>query len=213
MNNPLDAVVSSVTAGDHELALAAKRGDAQVFEILFERYQPKIFAIALRFTQVREDAEDIVQETFQKAFLHLHQFEGKSSFLTWLTRIAINEALMLLRKGRALREVLLNNSSEDETPVSGIKTANPAPDPEANYLKQESAELLRAAIGKLRARLRTAIELRELAELSTQQTAQLMGISVEAVKARVFAGRRKLRTSLRRLGISPKHVQRMAVTA
>ena len=120
---------------------------------------------------------------------------------------------MLLRKGRALREVLLNNSGEDETAMRGIMAANPAPDPESDYLQQESAELLRSAIDKLGTRLRTAIELRELAELSTQETAQLMGVSVEAVKARVFAGRRKLRTSLRRIGISPKRVQRMTVAA
>src|SRR5215475_10587976 len=113
-NKPNTAIVPSNAAGDHVRALAAKRGEAQAFEILFERYQPKIFATALRFTRVREDAEDIVQETFQKAFIHLHQFEGKSSFSTWLTRIAINEALMLLRKGRARREVSIDDSNIEE---------------------------------------------------------------------------------------------------
>jgi len=206
MNNTPNTGIPCLRADNHELPFAAKRGDSHAFEILFKCYQPKIFAVALRFTRIAEDAEDIVQQTFQKAFIHLDQFEGKSSFITWLTRIAINEGLMLLRKGRASREVLLNDSSED-TPISAIKTVNSASDPEANYLKQESAELLHAAIGKLTTRLRTAIELRELAELSTQETAQRMGVSVEAVKARVFAGRRKLRRSLRRLGHAPKRAQ------
>ncbi len=76
------------------LVLAAKRGDGQAFEILIERYQKRILAVARRFTRIREDAEDVVQQSLQKAFVHLHKFEGKSSFSTWLTRIAINEALM-----------------------------------------------------------------------------------------------------------------------
>jgi|SRR5215472_911024 len=164
-NKPNTAIVPSNAAGDHVLALAAKRGEAQAFEILFKRYQPKIFATAQRFTRVREDAEDIVQETFQKAFIHLHQFEGKSSFSTWLTRIAINEALMLLRKGRALREVSMENSTVDERVAHGLEIRDPIPDPEMNYLKRE-AEILRSAIGRLTARMPTAVELRELGELS-----------------------------------------------
>jgi RNA polymerase sigma factor (sigma-70 family) len=129
--------------------LAANRGEDQAFEILVKRYQPKIFAIAMRFTRVREDAEDIVQETFQKAFIHLHRFEGKSSFFTWLTRIAINEALMLLRKGHLLREVSMANSTEGETVAHGLEIRDPVPDPEANYLKREATGILRSAIGKL----------------------------------------------------------------
>jgi DNA-directed RNA polymerase specialized sigma24 family protein len=100
MNNPLDAEISPpATSEDHALVVAANRGNALAFETLFERCQPKIFAIALRFTRVREDAEDIVQQTFQKAFVHLHRFEGKASFSTWLTRIAMNEALRCCANG------------------------------------------------------------------------------------------------------------------
>lgn len=100
-NTPNMGIVSSDAAGDHTLALAANRGDAQAFEILVRRYEPKLMAIALVFTRVREDAEDIVQESFRKAFIHLRKFEGESSFFTWLQRIAVSEALMLLRKRRA----------------------------------------------------------------------------------------------------------------
>ena len=194
-NTPNTGIAASYAAGDHVIALAAKRGDERAFGILFERYQPKIFAVALRYTRVPEDAEDVVQQTFQKAFIHLHTFEGKSSFCTWLTTIAMNEALMLLRRGRALRKVLIDNSREDET-ATGLEIPDSGPDPEANYLKREETEALAAAINKLKVGLRTAIELRELAELSTQETARHMGLSVAAVKARVFHGRRKLRKAL-----------------
>jgi RNA polymerase sigma-70 factor, ECF subfamily len=208
-DNPNLTTLSFDSAGDHAIALAAKRGDERAFGILFERYQPKIFAVALRYTRVPEDAEDVVQQTFQKAFMHLHNFEGKSSFCTWLTRIAINEALMLLRRGRTLREVPIDDSSEDETAIHGLEIPDSGPDPEANYLKREETQALSEAIGKLRVGLRTAIELRELAELSTRETARRMGVSVAAAKARVFHSRRKLRKTLRRLEITPKGLPRL----
>jgi RNA polymerase sigma-70 factor, ECF subfamily len=208
---PNATIISSDPAGDHAIALAAKRGDERAFGILFERYQPKIFAVALRYTKVPEDAEDVAQQTFQKAFIHLHRFEGKSSFCTWLTRIAINEALMLLRRGRTLREVPIDNPSEDETATHGVEIPDSGLDPEANYLKREQTEALSAAIDKLKVGLRTAIELRELAELSTQETARRMRVSVAAAKARIFHGRRKLRKTLWRLGINRQGAQPLTI--
>jgi RNA polymerase sigma-70 factor (ECF subfamily) len=210
-DKPNVTVISSDPAGDHAIALAAKRGDERAFGILFKRYQPKIFAVALRYTRVPEDAEDIVQQSFQKAFIHLHAFEGKSSFSTWLTRIAINEALMLLRRGRTLREVPMEDSSKNETSTRGLEIPDSGLDPEANYLKREETEVLSAAISKLKARTRTAIELRELAELSTRETARRMSLSVAAVKARVFHGRRRLRKELRGLGINAGGAKRLTV--
>jgi RNA polymerase sigma-70 factor (ECF subfamily) len=189
-------IASMKPAGDHAIAFAAKRGDGRAFEILFERYQPRIFAVALRYTRIPEDAEDIVQQTFQKAFIHLHQFEGKSSFYTWLTRIAVNEALMWLRRGCALREVPIDYPSDEEAAMHGLEIPDSSPNPEAKYLKREGTEALSAAIRELRPPLRTAIELREIAELSTRETARRMGISVAAARARVFHGRRKLRKTL-----------------
>jgi RNA polymerase sigma factor (sigma-70 family) len=197
-DNPRATIIFSDPAGDHAVALAAKRGDEQAFGILFERYQRKIFALALRYARVPADAEDVVQQTFQKAFIHLHAFEGKSSFSTWLTRIAINEALALLRRGRTLREVPIDDSSENETFTHCLEIRDSGLDPEANYLKREETEALSAAVNKLKVGLRTAIELRELAELSMRETARRMGLSVPAVKARVFHGRRKLRGTLER---------------
>jgi RNA polymerase sigma-70 factor (ECF subfamily) len=182
-------------AGDQAIVLAARSGDEEAFAILVKRYTPKIFTVALRYTRVREDAEDIVQETFQSAFLQLDQFEGKSAFLTWLTRIAINHALMLLRSRRSRRECSMDASNNEEIAASALAVQDPRPNPEANYLAGEIVETLATAVGELRPRLRTAIE---LADLSTRETARRMGVSVGAVKARVFQGRKHLRKALSR---------------
>src|SRR5271167_4879758 len=207
--------VTTASAGgpgaDEVLVAAAKDGDEQAFGVLIERHHRKILALALRYVRVREDAEDIVQQTFQKAFVNLHRFEGKSSFCTWLTRIAINEALMLLRRGHALRQVALDDSSEDESATRGLQIPDSGPGPEMSYLQREGAQVLCAAIDELNPRMRTAIELRELAQLSTQETARRMGLSAAGVKARAFHGRRKLRKILWRLEITPKRLRRSAV--
>jgi len=180
------------------LVLAAKSGDGQAFEILIERYQRRILAVARRFSRVREDAEDIVQQSFQKAFVHLHRFEEKSSFSTWLTRIAINEALMSRRRGHRLREVSIDDLSGGEETALRLEIRDSRADPESALLQDERSRMLCAAINKLTPRTRTAIELRELRELSTEEAARIIGLSVGGLKARVFHGRRKLRRLLKR---------------
>src|SRR4029077_16853219 len=188
---------SSDAAADEELVAAAKNGDELGFESLAKRHQRRIFALAFRYTRVREDAEDIVQETLKKAFVHLQKFEGKSSFSTWLTRIAINESLMSLRRRRTLREVPVDDWSSDQGTTLGLELDDASPDPEVSYLQQEGARILSAAIRHLRPGMRRAVELRELGELSTQETAGLMGLSVAAIKARVFHARKELGKALR----------------
>jgi len=180
------------------LVLAVRNGDPHAFEILVERYQRRILAVALRFTRNREDAEDIAQQSFHKAFIHLHKFEGKSCFSTWLTRIAINEALMLLRRGRGLREVSINDLSRNEETAVGLEMPDSRAGPESAFLEGERNRILSEAMDKLPPGMRTAIELRELRELSTKEAARVMGISVSAVKARAFNGRRKLHHLLKR---------------
>jgi RNA polymerase sigma-70 factor (ECF subfamily) len=194
-----EARQQNITGPDQEaaLVLAAKRGDRQAFAILIERYQRRILALVRRFTRVREDAEDIAQQCFQKAFIHVHKFEGKSRFSTWLTRIAINEVLMYLRRGRGLREVSINDLSGNEESL-GLEIPDSRADPEITFLQHERSRILSAAMNRLTPRIRKAIELRELGELSTEEAARVMGISVSAVKARVFHGRRKLCQVLRR---------------
>ena len=188
---------SSDAAADEELVAAAKNGDELGFESLAKRHQRRIFALAFRYTQVREDAEDIVQESFRKAFAHLQRFEGKSSFSTWLTRIAINEALMSLRRRRARHEVPADDWSDDDGTTPSPDLADASPDPEATFLQKEKARIVSAAIRHLKPGMRRAIELRELGDLSTEETARRMGLSVAAIKARVFHARKELGKALR----------------
>src|SRR5882672_12315752 len=186
-----------VAQEDAALVAGAKTGDARAFELLVQRHEGKIFSLAQRMTRNREDAEDVVQQSFQKAFIHLKKFEGDSLFSTWLTRIAINEALMLLRRRRGTHEVPIAESNTQDETVLPLDIPDSSPNPEDSCLQREQERMLSAAVNELTPGMRRAIELRELGELSTGETAQVMGLSVGAVKARVFHGRRKLRETLR----------------
>ena len=178
------------------LLTAAKRGDSAAFEILCKRAANTLFHVALRIMRNNEDAEDVVQESFQLAFVHLQSFNGNSRFSTWLSRIAINAALMKLRKKHGLRDVSLDESPETEEPSARMEAEDQGPNPEQLYAQQEQQRILSEAMSELTPGMRKAIELRELGERSTEETARIMGISVGAVKARVFHGRRKLRERL-----------------
>jgi len=195
-----DAQRQNTAGEDHDVALvfAAKGGDGHAFGILVKRYQRRILAVARRFTGIREDAEDIAQQSFQKAFVHLGKFEGKSSFSTWLTRIAINEALMFLRRVRGAREISIDDLSGNEETAGHMEMPDSRPSPERALLESEQNKALWAAINKLTPRTRKAIELRDLGELSTKEAAGVLGLSVDAMKGRLFHGRRKLHRVLKR---------------
>jgi RNA polymerase sigma-70 factor (ECF subfamily) len=195
---------SSASETEEALVIAAKNGNDHAFETLVERYRRRMLTVALRLTRVQEDAEDITQQSFQKAFVHLHTFEGKSSFSTWLTRITVNEALMLLRRGRGRREISIDEEPCELKEAARLEIPDSDPDPEASYSQLEDAGLLSAAIDTLTPGLRKVIELRDLAELSTEETARRMGLSVAAVKSRLLHGRRKLREALRCYVTSPR---------
>jgi RNA polymerase sigma-70 factor (ECF subfamily) len=186
----------SVAQQDAVLVAGAKAGDASAFELLVERHEGRIFSLAQRMTRNREDAEDVMQQSFQKAFIHLKKFEGDSLFSTWLTRIAINEALMLLRRKRGTREVPIESKTGEETALP-LDIPDAGPNPEDSCLQREQERILTAAVNELTPGMREAIELRELRELSTGEAAKVMGLSVGAVKARVFHGRRKLRQTMK----------------
>jgi RNA polymerase sigma-70 factor, ECF subfamily len=197
------SVESLPCKGDMILVAAAKNGNRKAFGILVERHERKIFSLAQRMTRNREDAEDVVQQSFLKAFIHLKKFEGESLFSTWLTRIAINEALMLLRRKRGSRDVPITESTTDGEIALPLDFPDLRPNPEDSCLHREQERIVSAAVSELTPGMRKAIELRELSELSTGETAQAMGLSVGAVKARVFHGRRKLRTTLKHYVASP----------
>ena len=140
-----------------------------------------------------------MQQSFQKAFTHLRNFEGRSAFSTWLTRIAINEALMFARRTRGLREVLLDDVNENEEAATAMEVPDSSPNPEAIYSQRESAEMLALAMNELPAGTRRAIQLRELDGRSSEETARIMGISEAALKGRTFHGRKKLRERLQHI--------------
>jgi RNA polymerase sigma-70 factor, ECF subfamily len=187
----------TIAREEYALLAAAKRGDSAAFEILCKQSANTIFHLARRMMRSNEDAEDVVQESFLLAFIHLRSFKGDSQFSTWLSRIAINAALMKLRKKRHLRDVSLDDSAETEQPSSRLDVEDQGLNPEQLYAEKERQRILSEAMNDLTPGMRKAIELRELDERSTEETARIMGISVGAVKARVFHGRRKLRERLK----------------
>jgi RNA polymerase sigma-70 factor, ECF subfamily len=187
----------TIVREEYAFLFAAKRGDSAAFEILCKQSANTVFHIARRMMRSKEDAEDVVQESLQLAFIHLKSFKGDSRFSTWLSRIAINTALMKLRKKRHLREMSRDESAETEHPSSRLDVEDRGLNPEQLYAQNERQRILSEAMNDLTPGMRKAIELCELDERSMEETARIMGISVGAVKARVFHGRRKLRERLR----------------
>jgi RNA polymerase sigma-70 factor (ECF subfamily) len=182
---------------EYALLAAAKRGDSAAFEILCKQSANMVFRVARQMMRNNEDAEDVVQESFQQAFIHLKSFKGDSRFSTWLSRIAINAALMNLRKKHRKWDVSLDESAEIDESSSRLDVEDQGLNPEQLYAQKERERILSEAMKELTPGMRRAIELRELGEQSTEETARIMGISVGAVKARVFHGRRKLRDRLK----------------
>jgi RNA polymerase sigma-70 factor (ECF subfamily) len=192
---------------EYEFLAAAKRGDSAAFEFLCKQSAKMVFRVARRMMRNNEDAEDVLQESFQQAFIHLSSFNGGSRFSTWLSRIAINAALMKLRKKQHLWESL-DESNEDEQSSHRVDVEDQGLNPEQLYAQTERQQILAEAMNQLTPGTRKAIELCEIDERSGQETAQILGISVSAVKARVFHGRRKLRERLTQIAEPAWHSAR-----
>jgi RNA polymerase sigma factor (sigma-70 family) len=178
---------------DTRLLSAAKRGDQAAFGELFQRHAKKIFLSTLRITRNREDAEDALQECFLSGLVHLKDFDGRSQLTTWLTRIAINAALMKLRRNRYSREVPMEFLDEEGKERPRFQFIDGSPNPEDSYVEQERIGLLRDALAMLRPRVRAAIEICQLQECSIKETARKLGISAAAAKGRLFHARVALR--------------------
>jgi RNA polymerase sigma-70 factor (ECF subfamily) len=176
-----------------ELIAAAKNGHGSAFGILCERHEEMILRVTFRITRNREDAEDAVQDSFLSAFVHLAGFDERSRFATWLTRIAINSALGQLRKKRGVREISMDEPSNTEETRPQLELPDRTPDPEENYHRRERREIVDAAVGRLRPRSRKVVEVHQLGEFSMKETAQILGISMAAAKARMFHARAALR--------------------
>jgi len=197
MSSPEPKHLPSTIVRDDEGALVslARTGDLKAFDELVNRYEGRIFRLAMNITQNREDAEDATQDAFMKSFQHLPDFQGGSRFYTWLVRIAVNEALMRLRRRRP------NVTSLDE-PIQTDEDLMPreiqdwGPTPEKRYEVTELNSILNNAIAQLDPIFRTVFILRDVEQLSTEETAEALGISVPAVKSRLLRGRLKLREKL-----------------
>jgi RNA polymerase sigma-70 factor (ECF subfamily) len=184
-----------------ELALVemSRKGDTSAYGELVRRYERKIFRLARNITQNNEDAEDILQDTYIKAYEHLDKFQGNSKFYTWIVRIGVNESLMKLRKRKTDKTVPLDEPVDTgEDPVVR-EIAVWGEDPENKYSQEELRKILDDAVQSLRPPFRTVFILRDIEELSTEETAEALNLSIPAVKSRLLRARLQLREKLTRL--------------
>ena len=189
------AVAANLREPDAALVEAARRHDPDAFEEIVTRYGPRIFRLAQNITRNREDAEEVSQDSFARAFLHVDSFRGDSRFYTWLTRIAINQALMKLRtrRRRELQRVYPDTPEEIQFCAD---VADDTPTPEQQYSQKELQRILASAMEELPMASREVLQLREVEERSTAETARILGLSISAVKSRMLRGRQKLRQAL-----------------
>src|SRR5271154_4510233 len=183
---------------DVALIERVRAGDTAAYDTLVHKYERQIFRIAQHITQNREDAEDVMQDAFLKAFQKLDQFQGNSKFYTWLVRIAVNESLMRLRKRRTSKTVSIDEDLETEEGSVPRDLADWAPNPEQNYNQAELGEILRKTIQGLPQGFRIVFVLRDVEGLSTEETAETLGLSIPAVKSRLLRARLQLRERLSR---------------
>jgi RNA polymerase sigma-70 factor (ECF subfamily) len=193
-------MVAPIQPGIDEGALVTqvRAGDSRAFNELVRRYEGKIFRLANHITQNREDAEDVLQETFMKAYEHLDQFKGDSKFYTWIVRIAVNQALMKLRRRKTDKSVSLDEQIDTGEDNVTREIAAWGEDPEQHYSREELGTILDSAIQSLEPLYRSVFVLRDIDELSTEETAEALDLSVPAVKSRLLRARLQLRERLTR---------------
>lgn len=188
-----DFVRNARSHGEQKLLAAAKCGDRAAFDELFQPLAKRTFQIVYRITRNREDAEDALQDSFLRAFLHIKAFESRSSFSSWLTSIAINSALMIRRKKPNSFEISTDGSGNPNAIDRHWEAVDRAPNPEKHCLQKERERILRRAIRALRPSIRGVVEMQQLQEHSMRETAGMIGITVAAAKARLFHARAALR--------------------
>ena len=182
-----------------DLIIRAKAGDDTAFTELLTRYERKIYRLAKNITQNDEDAEDVMQEAFLKAYSHLDSFQGNSKFYTWIVRIAVNESLMKLRKRKSDRLVSLDEQVDTGEDMVLREIAVWEDNPEAQYSQEELRGILDKSVESLAPIFRSVFVLRDIEDLSTEETAEALGISIPAVKSRLLRARLQLREKLTRL--------------
>ncbi len=183
-------------SNDLDLVHASKQGDVDAFEQLVKRYDRRLLRISQTVTHNREDSEDAVQEALLKAFQNLADFREDSQFSTWLIRITVNQSLMKVRKQRTRKEVSLDEDSQVEGEMLPLDVPDRSPGPEQLCWASELRDILARAVEELRPILRVVFVLRDVEGLSIEQTAQVLNLSQEAVKARLWRVRLHLRERL-----------------
>jgi RNA polymerase sigma-70 factor (ECF subfamily) len=175
---------------------ALRRGDRAEFARLVEAYSGLIYRLALKMLHDPQDAEDILQETFVKAYRHLPDFDGRSSLSTWLYRIATNEALMSLRRVRFDQVSIDDPSDGEDEDVEPLQILDWCCMPEEEMLSEEARAFMQESIEALPASLRVVFLLRDIDGLSTRDVSQVLDLSEEAVKTRLSRARLRLRGML-----------------
>jgi RNA polymerase sigma-70 factor, ECF subfamily len=191
---------NSIADPDDQIVTAALAGSPEAFEVLYRQYQPRIFPIAYRLLGNHEEAEDVTQQAFTSAYMHLRRFDRRARFSTWLTRIVINKSLSRLRAKRRVAPLTEEHSDLDEISHS-LKLKELSPTPEERCIQNDLKEQLRRAIAGLKPHLRVVIEMQVFGEMDLRATAQVLGLTEPAVKARLFRARSMLRKILK---TSPK---------
>jgi RNA polymerase sigma-70 factor, ECF subfamily len=188
--------VATASTDERLLVAQAKSGRSSAFGKLYELHRVRIYHTVFRILRNRQDAEDAVQRSFQRAFTNLCKFREDSTFSTWITRIAINDALMLLRQRQANKRLPEDNDESERSSV--LDLTDKAPTPEQALAENELRAAVIHAISQLRENLRIVVLLRELQGLTSAETARRLGLTVSAVKARTFHAKRCLRRHFER---------------
>jgi RNA polymerase sigma-70 factor (ECF subfamily) len=189
MTIPFTSDGDAGSLNDQQLVLAARSGCRTAFNKLWELYSRRVYRTILGITNNAQDAEDALQDSFLRAFLALESFEGRASFYSWLTRIAINSALGILRKRRRRPETPLYPTYEQEDESAPAKFRDLAPDPEQIYDQHERCARLMQAIHRLPRALREAVQARITEECSLKEVAYRLNISEAAAKSRLYRAR------------------------
>ncbi|MGN6592756.1 MAG: sigma-70 family RNA polymerase sigma factor [Terriglobales bacterium] len=198
MATHLEPVAAASSYSDeHELVRRAQSGDLSAFEVIVQRYEHRIYRLVQRMLANTADTEDVLQETFLKVFSKLKQFQEQSKLYTWIVRIAVNEALMKLRKRRGNVISLDADVPSEEGPMPR-EIEDKHPNPELQYQTSELGDLLQHSLEALPLGYRVVFQLRDVEELSTAETAEMLGLSEAAVKSRLLRARLQLHQRLRR---------------
>jgi RNA polymerase sigma-70 factor, ECF subfamily len=197
--NPQTTPAAATPAADDDLVFAAKSGDPMAFTELWRRYSKRMLSTIMRITHNYEDAEDALQDSFLRVYLHLTDFRGQSKFSSWMTSIAINSALMSLRRRRS-RQFFSIDSHATELPSDYREPESPLPSAEDQCIRRQQMHHLGTAIARLPGSLRGVMEIRLSQASGIDQVATTAGLSLSATKSRLMRGKNELRRTMNRRG-------------